>query len=317
MTAIDIIARNGQVQRVRALGADGSEMHIEAEIFVLAAGAVENTRMLLLNAGDRKTNITVNERMLGRNFQEHFHVLAAKARIPRARKWRDYLWAAPKPLLKYQVLRTLVLNNEVQRHERLLNASFEVSAKVLGMRELGQAITADGPIECDIFARAEQAPNPESRVTLSDNVDGLGRRRADLRWQPLRQDWDSVATSVSILAAELQSRWRVETKVLIDPQWPWPWAPTSPDRGTWSTWGNHHMGTTRMADDEALGVVDSSCRVHGMSNLFVTGSSVFPTSGFANPTFTIVTLSIRLAQYLTSILRAPAAAPAGRGPVTR
>ena len=60
-----------------------------------------------------------------------------------------------------------------------------------------------------------------------------------------------------------------------------------------------------MADDDALGVVDSNCRVHGMTNLFVAGSSVFPTSGFANPTFTIVTLSTRLAEHLNSIPRAP------------
>ncbi|MGH3193979.1 MAG: GMC family oxidoreductase, partial [Streptosporangiaceae bacterium] len=154
------------------------------------------------------------------------------------------------------------------------------------------------------FMRAEQAPNPESRVTLSDKVDKLGRRRADLHWQTLGQDWDSVVKSVSIFSLEIQDRWQFETKILIDREWPWPWAPAPPDRGTWSTWGYHHMGTTRMADDDALGVVDSNCRVHGMSILFVAGSSVFPTSGFANPTFTIVMLSIRLAEHLNSALRA-------------
>jgi choline dehydrogenase-like flavoprotein len=305
MTAIDIVAHNGQVQRVRALSADGSELHIEAQHYILAAGAIENARMLLLNAGDQKTNITVNEGIVGRYFQEHFHVLAGKVRITDARKWRDYLWAAPRPLLEYQFLRTLVLNDEVQCRERLLNTSFEISAKTLNMRELVKAVNANGPIDADIFVRAEQAPNPESRVTLSDKTDKLGRRRANLRWQTVDQDWDSIIRSVSIVTSEMRSKWRVETKMLIDRDWPWPWAPTPPDQGTWSTWGYHHMGTTRMADDDALGVVDSNCRVHGMSNLFVTGSSVFPTSGFANPTFTIVTMAIRLAEHLTSILLAP------------
>src|SRR6202034_2357751 len=58
---------------------------------------------------------------------------------------------------------------------------------------------------------------------------------------------------------------------------------------------SHHMGTTRMHDDPRSGVVDPTCRVHGMENLFVAGSSVFPTGGFANPTLTIVALAIRLA----------------------
>ena len=61
---------------------------------------------------------------------------------------------------------------------------------------------------------------------------------------------------------------------------------------------SHHMGTTRMGIDEKTSVVDSDCRVHGIGNLYVAGSSVFPTSGFANPTFTIAALAIRLADHI-------------------
>ena len=60
----------------------------------------------------------------------------------------------------------------------------------------------------------------------------------------------------------------------------------------------HHMGTTRMATSPREGVVDANCRVHGMTNFFVAGSSVFPTSGHANPTLTIVALALRLADHL-------------------
>jgi choline dehydrogenase-like flavoprotein len=298
MTAVEIAARSDQVQWVRAMGSDGTELHIEAGIFILAAGAVENARMLMLNA----QNITVNEEPLGRYFQEHFHVLAGKARIPSAQKWRDYVWAAPKPLLGYRLLKTLALSDDVQRDEQLLNANFEISAKLLGMREINNSIMTNGPIDADIFVRAEQGPNPESRMTLSDDADKLGRRKVSLHWKTRAQDWDSIVRSVPVVAAEVQRRWGIETKAVIHPEWPWPWAPAAPDQGTWSTWGCHHMGTTRMADDEASGVVDRDCRVYGMSNLFVAGSSVFPTGGFANPTFTIVALSIRLADHVRSVL---------------
>ncbi|MEL6678879.1 MAG: GMC family oxidoreductase, partial [Pseudomonadota bacterium] len=62
--------------------------------------------------------------------------------------------------------------------------------------------------------------------------------------------------------------------------------------------GKHHCGTTRMSDDPKTGVVDANCRVHGMSNLFIASSSVFPTHGYAQPTLTIVALSVRLADHL-------------------
>jgi choline dehydrogenase-like flavoprotein len=65
----------------------------------------------------------------------------------------------------------------------------------------------------------------------------------------------------------------------------------------WSA--NHHIGTTRMADD---GVVDPDCRVHGIENLFVAGSSVFPTGGYVNPTLTIVALALRLADHIAKRL---------------
>jgi choline dehydrogenase-like flavoprotein len=66
--------------------------------------------------------------------------------------------------------------------------------------------------------------------------------------------------------------------------------------------GAHHCGTTRMHDDPKRGVVDRECRVHGVANMYVAGSSVFPTVGFANPTLTLVALSLRLADHLAAEL---------------
>jgi choline dehydrogenase-like flavoprotein len=75
------------------------------------------------------------------------------------------------------------------------------------------------------------------------------------------------------------------------------------------SWFGHHMGTTRMSDDAGKGVVDSDCRVHGIANLYVASSSVFPTSGFANPTLTILALAVRLADHIKStVLTGPTGA---------
>lgn len=78
-----------------------------------------------------------------------------------------------------------------------------------------------------------------------------------------------------------------------------------PDDAAWqqaaAEGGKHHAGTTRMSDDPACGVVDRDLKVHGVHNLHVVGSSVFPTAGYANPTLTIVALAIRLADHLRAM----------------
>jgi len=61
---------------------------------------------------------------------------------------------------------------------------------------------------------------------------------------------------------------------------------------------SHHIGTTRMSEHPRNGVVDANCKVHGVENLFIAGSSVFPTCGYANPTWSIVALALRLAEHL-------------------
>jgi choline dehydrogenase-like flavoprotein len=75
---------------------------------------------------------------------------------------------------------------------------------------------------------------------------------------------------------------------------------TAPSGSFPELWGgHHHMGTTRMHDDPRFGVVDRECRVHSLENLFVAGSSVFPTGGYANPTLTLLALALRLGDRLT------------------
>jgi choline dehydrogenase-like flavoprotein len=82
------------------------------------------------------------------------------------------------------------------------------------------------------------------------------------------------------------------------------WTPVV-DQSSWTgpSGAFHHCGTTRMHINPKNGVVNENCRVHGMSNLFVAGSSVFPTIGYANPTLTIVALAVRLADHIKKLMR--------------
>jgi choline dehydrogenase-like flavoprotein len=134
---------------------------------------------------------------------------------------------------------------------------------------------------------SEQVPNPESRVTLAQQ-DVFGQNRVRRNWQFSPIDISSAVRSQEILAGELKKagigQLFVKMKNELNPH---------PLYGGW-----HHMGTTRMNDDPKQGVVDSNCRVHGLSNLYVAGPSVFPTGGYANPSLTIVALTLRLSDHI-------------------
>lgn len=145
----------------------------------------------------------------------------------------------------------------------------------------------------DLIAVSEQAPNPESRVTLSPTErDALGMSRPQLDWRMTENDKRTIELLTRIIGAELArlglGRVRLQDW-LLDGKDAWP-----PELGG----SHHHMGTTRMADDPKAGVVDRDCRVHSVDNLYVASSSVFPTGGHANPTLTIVALALRLAEHL-------------------
>jgi choline dehydrogenase-like flavoprotein len=149
-----------------------------------------------------------------------------------------------------------------------------------------------------LITRGEQAPNPDSRVVLSRERDALGNRRADLDWRLGEIDKHSQRVLVRTFDAELKrlgkgsaspSEWLADP----DPQWP-----VDPTVGNHPLANYHQMGGTRMSDDPRTGVVDADCRVHGYDNLYVAGSSVFPTGGWANPTLTIIAMALRLADHL-------------------
>ena len=147
--------------------------------------------------------------------------------------------------------------------------------------------------------RAEQAPNPDSRVLLDmDHFDATGMPRIKLDWRLTGQDVDSVRGLVDALGKAMIARdvGRVEmADWLQDPTTGWV---TDANVSAHPLGGYHHMGTTRMHDDPRHGVVDRECRVHGMRNLYMAGSSVFTTAGSATPTLMIVALALRLAAHL-------------------
>ncbi|GAA0478289.1 GMC family oxidoreductase [Parasphingorhabdus litoris] len=154
-----------------------------------------------------------------------------------------------------------------------------------------------------VFAivRAEQAPNPDSRIILGCATDRLGMRQVELDWQLSEIDKRSVKVLMETVGEEYRrlgwgdvvlSDWLSETSA----RWK-----TDPLISSHPIGGYHHMGGTRMSSAPDTGVVDKNCKLHDSPNLFVASSSVFPTGGWANPTVTIMALALRLADHLESI----------------
>ncbi|MGJ4943117.1 GMC oxidoreductase [Bradyrhizobium sp. HKCCYLS1011] len=142
---------------------------------------------------------------------------------------------------------------------------------------------------------AEQTPSYESRLSLTHEKDRFGVPRLHIDWRVCPDDLASIAASyrqVHSILAETGVAAVVYDENLLDESV----KQTIPV-------GGHHIGTARMSDDPKYGVVNPQCRTHDLENLYLAGSAVFPTSGSANPTLTIVALAIRIADHLKSALR--------------
>ena len=134
----------------------------------------------------------------------------------------------------------------------------------------------------------EMQPDPENRVLLDERLDEQGVPLPLVRHTVSELDRRSLLELHRQLGEELRANGARLTSPLAQAS-PWP---VDAD-------ASHHMGTTRMGHDPRTSVVTPDLRVHGVPNLYCAGASVFPTSGCANPTYTIAALSIRLARHLT------------------
>ncbi|MDQ7041878.1 MAG: GMC family oxidoreductase [Rhodothermus sp.] len=333
---------------VRVARPDRSELTVRARCVVLAAGGLENARLLLLSNRACPNGLGNAYDCVGRFFMEHLHFLsglfvpADRALIPQLGFYRLHIrrntWIMGKLALQEEVIRREGLGNYCvalwptdrlalpRRNNPLLWGGFE-ALRVLReavqhrtwpedlprqllrlVRDLPRLVPwattrllalggkrgseTRRPVAFVLHHMAEQLPNPESRVRLSRRRDAFGQPRLELHWQISRQDVESLLRAQQLIAQELvRQGWgtvQMETLRRIPPDG--------------ITGGFHHMGTTRMHASPREGVVDPNGRVHGVKNLYVAGSSVFPTVGFANPTLTIVALSLRLADHLKTRL---------------
>lgn len=317
---------------------DGRKATIRARRFVLACGGLENARLLLACRDRQPNGIGNDHDQVGRYFMDHPRAVFGKVRLPagcdipllRGRPLRDgkiqlgiglspgtqkrerllnhyvtfELETSGYAEAKYQsfvqtmkvVLRRGYAGSRLdfaRAHlNRIPDMIYLLSPKELMPHSLYRAYVAvrdmlyrrPSPKTYVAVYFCEQPPDPASRVTLSPDRDRLGLNRLELHWHLDATVRDSVLRMQGLLRDKFAASGIGRLEASAE-------EPAFTD-------ASHHMGTTRMCRSPRDGVVDTECRVHGISNLYLAGSSVFPCAGHANPTLTIVALAVRMARHL-------------------
>jgi choline dehydrogenase-like flavoprotein len=165
-----------------------------------------------------------------------------------------------------------------------------VLRRTLAHRKFPSVILRNRTNRFSLEVHGEQRPRPDSRVTLTGKADALGMPQLRIDWRYSPEDIESIRRTLDLMAQEFErsgtARLEYDQNTL------------EADLMRFGAYGGHHIGTARMGTDVRKSVVDADCRVHSVKNLYVAGSAVFPTSSQANPTLTLIALSLRLGRHL-------------------
>ncbi len=302
----------------------GKAHTVKAKYFIMASCAIQNSRLLLANNKQAPKGLGNDNDLVGRYFMEHPEIKSGELWLDKVTPLKFYEQTHNK------VRAELAMSPDIQRKLKTLNATVSLMPLELSKKSL-PAVTVyqqedprksmDTLIKYStldkrnflqrmfsksifgsygLFTRTEQEPNPNSRVMLSNEKDEFGMPRADLHWQLSPLDKKTVF-EINKLIGEEVGRAGIGRVRLKD----WLSDDSVKDLPDYTSGGWHHMGTTRMSSDPQTGVVDADCKVHGISNLYVAGSSCYVTGGAVNPTLTLVALSLRLANHLKKKIKNP------------
>jgi choline dehydrogenase-like flavoprotein len=323
----DASENNAEVQQLGVGVLPDGRFTVRAHIYVLATGGIENARLLLLSTRDDGIGLGNQHDLVGRFFMVHLEYSGGI--IALANPYLDLRFNTGTGGAYYNRFGIdrrfesyVCLSEETRRELKLPHLRFRFDyqprsvkalRRLIGRTDHGAEILSDlrsvmrdldgvatfvarkfgrkQPTEAiQLACTSEQMPNPESRIGLDRELDAFGLQKVTIGWRLTAEDKRGMAIGQRMFGAELGrvGFGRLRSTVTNDDiNWPE------------NMYGDeHNIGTTRMHRDPRFGVVDENCRVHGVANLYVGGSSVFPTSGAFNPTLTIVAMALRLADHI-------------------
>jgi choline dehydrogenase-like flavoprotein len=297
----------------------GNEFKVTAKYFVLAAGGIENPRILLLSNQQRPIGLGNHSGFVGRLFQEHIwypsgFIFASARKLLRlytgsvnygAINVAGHIAVSPQKTKELRIPRfraeLIGLSNWQMVRDGFNRGDLrfdDIFALLWRIDQVEARLVCDVPFDRNIYMLlnfVQQTPNWNSRIFLSEKKDPLGRPHPALDWRLSSIDHQGIVKAQTLIAQEVGRSAFGRARIEIDPN------PRIPLEGCEG--GPHQMGTTRMSDNPSMGVTDRNAKVHHVRNLYIAGSSLFPTCGHANPTLTIVATSLRLADHLKSEMR--------------
>ena len=315
------------VREVTVADYNGRRFRAKASYVVIAFGGLENARFLLNCDQQNSKGIGNDYGLVGRYFCDHPHFIVGDYILEdRLQQWIAHDLpedVQTEDLEKYRFF--AATQSFLQKHDCLnfyvrfqprnvipaaLKATFkERLRRSICSSDLVKAtldefrardLVCPQGFDGTVKVVSAQEPSPRSRVTLIDEKDRFGLRRMALDWELSDVEKHTFKTAAlefgALMARRRLGRLRIRDWVLSDKD-------GFPGIQDYEVAGNHHMCTTRMATTPREGVVDSDQRVFGMQNLYIGGSSVFSTTGYVNPTFTIIQMSLRLAAHLDGRVR--------------
>lgn len=321
VTEVILDQEGNRVERLVVRTINGLRFFVRPRITILACGGIENARLLLASRSQQPRGVGNDFDQLGRYFMDHPKGVCGVVRTSsRMGGFLHPAYTSGLPgirlglrLSDQEQARAHALNSYLRLHPILdgkgadaLRRAYGRGLRTLSDPRLLQDLVLHAPdalalLWFRMFNRGrvpafavenfmELEPRAENRVCLSNDSDLFGAPRAKLTWSVSGTDMSTMRLLHRRLDEEVRRRsiGSLDSPLLAGDVEPWPITRDA----------SHHMGTTRMGTDPRSSVVDPDCRVHGIENLYVAGSSVFPTSGYANPTLTIVALALRLADHL-------------------
>ena len=270
---------------------------IHADKFILATGGIENSRILLYNNIKNKGKLVKNSKTLGKYYMDHplDHKAGYAGFFDHNITWNfPFELFAPQEkllnlykILSFSCIKDTTLKPWGSNRELADNVNKRLNKKLQGISP--ESITKDLSYT-NLFVFPELEPVLENSIALGSNTDRFGVPRVELSIKVGESFFRTKRISCLILAKYMLEKklGRVKLAQHILKEEP----------AAELEWGNHHMGGTRMAETGEWGVVDKNCLVFGQKNLYVAGSSVFPSGGANTPTYTIVQLALRLVEHL-------------------
>ncbi len=290
------------IDRLDTATLSGKRFSVKPKCTVLAAGGVETPRLLLASNDVVSKGIGNSHDLVGRFFADH-PIPGNTAIIVLFGGNISPYYQQPQPAYGAYFRAALAPRESYQRQSGVLGSLATVEGEVQ-LDSIGRAAVAQTAATFGIDAgnmRAftlgcglELAPDPDRRVSLTTEKDALGMPRLKLDMRIADTDFARYRATLTELGRQLLAARTGMVRILHKTREEWM---------SVMDWGNHHLGTARMSPDPETGVVNADLQVHGVHNLFVAGSSVFPTYGASNPTLNLVALTLRLADHLKSWFR--------------